>query len=506
MNKNLDKAFIEHPKPLFSLSMIEVWERFSYYGIRPLLVLFMAASIHSSGLGMDRESASAIVGIFGAFIYLVTLPGGWITDNYLGQKNALLVGSIIIALGHLCIALSYFTSAMFFVGLIFIVLGTGLFKPCVSVMVGMLYKKDDIRRDSGFTIFYMSINLGAFIAPLICGSLQVKYGWHFGFGAGGLGMLLALCIFYFKTIPDIKEYNNKIGLGHNWEKPAKINKNFKFIFFGSITFIASLIFLAILLKNIGFIDLNPVSISKKMIFVILTFTTIYFLYLFFFSSLNTLEKKNLVVFVVLFLAAAFFWSNFEQQPTSFNLFAQDFTDRKLFGFEIPALWFQSLNPLFIIIFAPLVALIWIFLAKRNLEISSISKFSLGLLGSGIGFMIMMFAAKNVLEDQSSLVSVFWIVSSLWFLTMGELCLSPVGLSIMTKIAPNLIKNQVMGLWFVASALGNVVAGLFGGHINAEELDNLPDLFGQCMWVSFILCAILFLVKKPIYKMLQKETK
>ncbi len=502
--KKIDEAFIGHPKPLFSLSMVEVWERFSYYGIRPLLVLFMSAALSAGGLGIERENASAIVGIFGACLYLVTLPGGWLADNCFGQKKAVLLGSIIIALGHLSIALSYFIPVMFFVGLLFIVLGSGLFKPCASVMVGMLYKKEDIRRDSGFTIFYMGINLGALIAPLICGLLQVKYGWHFGFGAGGAGMLLAVLIFYFKTIPDLKEYDKELGLDQNWEKPERKNKHIKLIFFASLAFILAFIALALTLSNMGIFELNPVSISKKMIFIILVFTTVYFLYLFFFSSLSASDKKNLIVFVVLFLAAAFFWSNFEQQPTSFNLFAHDFTDRNIFGYEIPAVWFQSLNPLFIIIFAPLVALIWIFLAKHNLEISSITKFALGVLGSGIGFMIMMFAAKSVLESENSLVSVFWIVSSLWFLTMGELCLSPVGLSIMTKIAPSLIKNQVMGLWFVASALGNVVAGLFGGHVDVKQIDTLPDLFGQCMWVSFIMCAVLFLVRKPIYKILKKN--
>ncbi len=502
--KNLDKAFLGHPKPLFSLSMLEVWERFSFYGIRPLLVLFMAAAINAGGLGIERENAAAIVGIFGGCLYLVALPGGWFADNYLGQKNAILLGSIIIALGHLSIALSYFVSFMFFVGLILIVIGTGLFKPCASVIVGMLYKQDDIRRDSGFTIFYMGVNIGAFFAPLICGFLQVSYGWHFGFGAGGLGMLLAVLIFYFKTIADLKEYDDKIGLEQSWDKPQTKNKNIKFIFFSSLAFIIILILLAyILSKWGGAFDLNPVSLSKKMFFVILAFTGIYFLYLFFFSSLTPLEKKNLIVFMVLFFAAAFFWSTFEQQPTSFNLFALDFTDRKIFDYEIPAVWFQSLNPLFIIIFAPLVALIWIFLAKHNLEISSIAKFALGVLGAGISFMIMMFAAKNALANDEHSVSMLWIVSSMWFLTIGELCLSPVGLSIMTKIAPNLIKNQVMGLWFVASALGNVIAGLMGGHVDIKQIDSLPDLFEQCMWSLFILSIILFLIKTPIYKMLKK---
>lgn len=502
--KNLDKAFLGHPKPLFSLSMTEIWERFSFYGIRPLLVLFMAAAINSGGLGIEKEQASAIVGIFGGCLYLATLPGGYLADNYLGQKKAILFGSIIMALGHLCIALSVFTSIMFFVGLFFIVVGTGLFKTCSSVMVGILYKKEDIRRDSGFTIFYMGINIGGFFAPLICGLLQVKYGWHIGFGAGGLGMLLAVLIFYFKTIPDLEEYNAKVGLEQSWEKPEKKNKHIKLIFFIFFVFVLALISLAYTLSHMGLLELNPVSISKKMISVVLVCTTAYFLYLFFFSSLTRLEKKNLIVFLFLFLAAALFWSTFEQQPTSFNLFAQDFTTREFFGWNIPTTWFQSLNPLFVIIFAPIIASIWIFLAKHNLEFSSITKFALGVLGTGIGFMIIMFAAEKVLENGNMPVSMLWIIASIWFLTLGELCLSPVGLSIMTKIAPTLIKNQVMGLWFVATALGNVIAGLIGGNVDAKNIDFLPDLFGQCMWILFLVAIILFLIKKPIYKMLNKE--
>ncbi|MBM0636950.1 peptide MFS transporter [Campylobacter sp. VicNov18] len=500
MQKKINTAFLGHPKPLFSLSMIELWERFSFYGIRPLLVLFMSAAINLGGLGMERESASAIVGIFAGCLYLAALPGGWLADNYLGQKKAIFLGSILIALGHLSIALSIFNSLMFFIGLGFIVVGTGLFKTCASVMVGMLYKNNDPRRDSGFTIFYMGINLGAFFAPLICGFLQKEYGWHLGFGTGGLGMLLAVIIFYFKTIPDLKEYNQEVGLEHNWEKLINENKNIGLIFLACLGVIATII----ILSYFNLIDLSPVSLSKKMIFVILTCTGIYFLYLFFFSSLSKSEKKNLVVFVILFFMAAFFWSFYEQQPTSFNLFAEDFTDRVLFGWEIPTPWFQSLTSIFVIVFAPVMSFVWIFLQKHNLELSSISKFALGILGAGICFMIMMFAAKNVLNTQGGSVSMLWLVASMWFLTLGELCLSPVGLSIMTQIAPNLIKSQVMGLWFVAGALGNVVAGLVGGHVDAKNIDSLPDLFGQCMWFLFIMAIILFLIRKPIYKMVQNE--
>ena len=493
---NLDKSLLGHPKPLFSLSMTELWERFSFYGIRPLLVLFMAATLAQGGLEIPRDQAAAIVGIFGSCLYLATLPGAWLADNILGQKKAVFIGAIIIALGHLSIALSIFNSLMFFLGLVFIVIGTGLFKTCASVMVGTLYKKDDPRRDSGFTIFYMGINLGAFIAPLICGFINQKYGWHLGFGVGGLGMLVALLIFAFKTIPDFNEFHSKVGLEYDYTKPLQKSKYANLVFIiGAILVLGFLI-----LAFTGFISLDPISLSKKMIFIILSFAGIYFLYLLFFTGISKDDKKSLLIFIILFLAAATFWGAFEQKPTTFNLFAQDFTDRMLFGFEIPAVWFQSLNPLFIIILAPIIAGIWIKLSKMSFEISSITKFGLGVLGAGLGFGIMILASKSVLANNGISVSMLYITISILFLTLGELCLSPVGLSIMSKIAPKIIKNQVMGLWFVASSLGNIIAGLIGGGIDQKNIASLPELFQTCMFVLLGVAVLLFILKPFISKL------
>ncbi|MCI5968817.1 peptide MFS transporter [Helicobacter sp.] len=507
--QKLDKAFLGHPKPLFALSATELWERFSFYGIRPLLVLFMTATLLSGGLGMSKEEASAIAGIFGGCIYLAALPGGWIADNYLGQKKAVFIGCIIIALGHLSIGLSYFSTSLFFIGLALIVIGTGLFKTCSSVMVGMMYDKNDPRRDSGFTIFYMGINIGGFIAPLITGFLQTEYGWHLGFGAGGIGMLIALLIFAFKAVPDFKEFDTKIGMDEAWDKPARHNKNAPYAIAIFLIILIGICFLGIS----GFINLNPVAIAKSMTMVILWCAGLYFLYLFFLAQLQSDEKKNLVVFVVLFFAAAVFWSVFEQQYTTYNFFADNLTDKVVFGYEIPTVWFQSINALFIILLAPVVGAIWVFLAKKNLELSSLTKFSLGLIGAGIGFLIMAFAATSILTNNGGienatnaigagnaiLASPWWLVGSLLFLTLGELCLSPVGLSIMTKIAPKLIKSQVMGLWFVSISVGNVLAGLIGGHANEENLATLPDLFYQCVWILLGAAIILLVLKNFIKK-------
>lgn len=496
----LDKAFIGHPKPLFSLSIVELWERFSYYGIRPLLVLFMAAVVTQGGLGLERADAAAIVGIFGGCLYLAALPGGWIADNILGQKRAVFYGAFIIALGHLSIALSIFNSLMFFIGLALIVIGTGLFKTCASVMVGMLYRQNDVRRDSGFTIFYMGINIGGFIAPLICGFAQQQYGWHIGFGMGGIGMLISLLIFYFKTIPDFDEFKNKVGIEQNWDAPLHQNKNAKTILLAAVAIIIAIFGLI----AAGFIDLSPVSLAKKMVMIIIVFTAIYFLYLFFFNNLSLKDKKSLGVVLILFVASSFFWSTFEQQPTSFNLFAQDFTDRIVFGFEIPTAWFQAVNSLFIILLAPVTSALWIFLARKNLEVSSIAKFIIGLLGAAACFGIMLLASKLIIANGGGLVSPMWIVVSLFCLTIGELALSPIGLSIMTQIAPKAIKSQIMGLFFVSIALGNVVAGLVGGEVSIENIDVLPSVFGQSVWVLLIVAAVLFIIKNPVMRMLKEK--
>ncbi len=496
---HLDTSFIGHPKPLFGLTFTELWERFSFYGIRSLLVLFMIATLNEGGLELDRQSASAIVGIFAGALYLATLPGGYLADNWLGQKNATLIGALLIALGHLSIALSVFSPFMFFLGLIFIVLGTGLFKTCSSVMVGLLYKQKDKRKDSGFTIFYMGINIGAFIAPLICGLVAKEYGWHLGFGVGGIGMLISLMIFYFKTIPDFKEFEAKVGIDSTWAKPAQ-SKNIALY-----TFIAlALLSVFILLCGIGIIELNAVNISKNMIVIISGAALLYFGYLFFFAGLTPNERKNLIVFLVLFITATFFWSTFEQQPTSFNLFAQDYTDRIIFGWEIPTAWFQSINSLFIITLAPIMSAIWIGLSKKNREVSSIAKFNLGIIFAAISFAIMMLASYFVLNNGSMQVSPLWLIASYFFLTIGELALSPISLSLMTSIAPKMIRGQVMGLWFISLSLGNVVAGLVGGEVEADKLESLPNLFGNAVYVLLIMAIILFFLKNPLKRMLNTE--
>lgn len=497
----IDRNFLGHPKPLRSLFFTEMWERFSYYGIRPLLILFMAATLYDGGLGFSKEVSSQIVGIFGGALYLAAVPGGWLADNWLGQKKALWYGSVIIALGHLAIALSYFfNAAAFFIGLALIVVGSGLFKTCISVLVGSLYQEGDGRRDGGFSIFYMGINIGSLTAPFVTGILTKEYGWHLGFGIGGIGMLLALIVFRCSAVGSLREFANAKGIVADWEAPVKPRQHVGRWVFG----IGILTIAAVVLMAQGIIPLNPSAIATSMTYVICGFVGMYFIYLFAFCGLNKLERAKLIVCLILLCAAAFFWSAFEQQPTSFNLFALDYTDRHVFGWEIPTVWFQSANPLFILLFAPFFGFLWPYLAKRKIEPSSLAKFALGLLFASAGFGIMIFAAKAVLSGHSLQVSPLWLIASYLLLTLGELCLSPVGLSTMTKLAPTMMRGQIMGLWYTASALGNLVAGLIGGNVSAERLDSLPSLFAQCALALFIGAIILILLIKPVKAMLAAQ--
>lgn len=495
-----DTAFFGHPKPLKTLFFTELWERFSYYGIRPLLVLYMVAMVNDGGLGLDRPTAAAIVGLFAGSMYLMTVLGGWIADNWLGQARSVWYGSLIIALGHLSIALTpIFDQFFFYFGLVLIVLGSGLFKTCISVIVGTLYKAQDSRRDAGFSIFYMGINMGSFIAPLITGILARDHGWHLGFGIGGLGMLVALLIFRALAIPQLQSFNQLRQQTDNWNKPVVENRNAPKIAFSFLLSVA----VVIALSFFGVIHINPVAVATYLTVGIGFGIIAYFIYLLFFLGLEKHEKFKIIICFVLLATSALFWSAFEQKPTSFNLFAQDYTDRNVFGFEIPAVWFQSINALFIIIFAPIAAWLWAKLGKSNKDPSYISKFIIALLLAAGGFLLMSLASSFAIAG--GLVSPFWLVGTLFLLTIGELCLSPIGLSTMTKLAPDVIRSQIMGLWFTGSALGNLIAGLIGGHVSADGINHLPTLFMRCVLALVIGAIVLFLLKKPINRLMNKST-
>ena len=367
-------------------------------------------------------------------------------------------------------------------------------------MVGTLYKKGDARRDGGFSLFYMGINIGSFIAPLISGWLIKSHGWHWGFGIGGIGMLVALIIFRVFAVPSMKRYDAEVGLDSTWNSPVA-KKN------GVGAWLLALalgVAVLVTLISLGTIVINPVAVASVLVYVIAASVALYFIWLFVFAGLNRKERARLLVCFILLVSAAFFWSAFEQKPTSFNLFANDYTNRMIGDFEIPAVWFQSINALFIILLAPVFSWAWPALARKNVRPGSMTKFVIGILCAAAGFGLMMLAAQNVLSNGGAGVSPLWLVGSILMLTLGELCLSPIGLATMTLLAPERMRGQMMGLWFCASALGNLAAGLIGGHVKADQLSLLPDLFARCSIALLICAAVLAVLIVPVRRMLENS--
>jgi len=498
-----DRSFFGHPKGLGLLFTTEMWERFSYYGLRPLLVLFMAAALNEGGFGLERTQASAIVGIYAACVYLASLPGGWIADRWLGLRRAILLGAVLITGGHLAIGVSGFAGAgigkiFFFLGLVLIVLGTGLLKPNISAIVGDLYPEGGARRDAGFSIFYMGINTGAFVGQLVTGYLGERVSWHWGFGAAGIGMAFGLVSFWLLSRKLLGPIGDDIVRNPDATVQAKQERTVRTSTLAGLGVLA----LVFALAASGVITIDPQQVGGAMTFVLVGIAVVFFAYIFAFGGLTGDEKKRSAVIFVLFVFAAIFWAAFEQAPTSLQLFANDFTDRNLFGFEIPATWFQSVNSLFIIIMSPVFAALWIVLAKRHIDLSSPAKFALGLALAGAGFLLMVSAANQVVASGgTALVSPWWLIASYFFQTCGELFLSPVGLSSMTKLAPRRYVGQMMGIWFLAASVGNLVAGLVGGHVDPTKLEQTPAVFSGTAIALFVSTAILLAMVVPIRRMM-----
>jgi POT family proton-dependent oligopeptide transporter len=477
-----------------------MWERFSYYGLRPLLILFMAAALTEGGFGFSRDQASAIVGIYAFSVYLASLPGGWVADRLLGLRRAILYGAALISLGHICIGLSAFAASRlpFFLGLIFIVLGTGLLKPNISAIVGDLYPEGGARRDAGFSMFYMGINTGAFLGQLVTGALGEKVGWHWGFGAAGVGMLLGLITFAIRSKTTLGDIGLEPTRQADPVAQARQERTVKLVLAAGLGLLA----LVIALAMTGVITLDAQVIGRSLVNITLVMVVLFFGVVLLRGKLTGDERKRVAVIFVLFLFATVFWSAFEQAPTSLNLFAADFTDRMIFGWEMPATWFQSINSAFIILLAPVFAAIWTALGRRNADISSPVKFALGLAFAGLGFLVMIYAARIVVASGGTVrVAPWWLVGSYFFQTVGELCLSPVGLSSMTKLSPRRYVGQMMGIWFTASALGNLVAGLVGGHVDPERLDQMPQLFTTTTLSLMVAAVVLALLAIPIRRMM-----
>ncbi len=492
----LDATPAKHPPGLSTLFFTEMWERFSFYGMRAILVLAMVAAVEGEnpGLGLSREMATAVYGLYTSAVYLTALPGGWIADRLIGQQRAVFWGGVIIASGHFTMALN--TQAGFFIGLILIALGTGLLKPNISALVGQLYKDDvGARRDAGFSIFYMGINIGAFFGQLLCGYLGEEVGWHYGFGAAGVFMVLGLVQYklFGHRIGDAGKYPSR---SDNAAADARVQK---LGWLAVIGFMALLIAVTVMAIS-GLMQINPIRVAQGTGIFIVSLAAAYFGYVILFGGLNTEEKKKIGVIAVFFVAAAMFWSGFDQAGSSFNLFAQDHTDRVILGWEMPASWLQSVNPLFIIILSPLFAAMWVHLGRRNLDPSLPTKMALGLLQMGLGFLVLAAAATFVVKGEQ--VGPTWLILTYLFHTTGELCLSPIGLSAVSKLAPKRFIGQMLGTWFMASALGHLIGGLLAGHLSSEaDVEAMPERFFFVFLTTAGAGLLMFAIVRPVKRMM-----
>ncbi|GHB62877.1 MFS transporter [Psychrosphaera saromensis] len=470
------------PGGLLTLFATEMWERMSYYGMRMMLVLFMTASLQDGGLAITVASAAAIYGLYTGAVYFMGLPGGWIADRLIGGQKSIWYGGIIIMCGHIILAIPSDTT--FFIGLIFVVLGTGLLKPNMSSLVGQLYADNDDRRDAGFAIYYMGINLGSLIGYGICGSLMESesFGWHWAFGAAAVGMALGLFI-YKKTTPRLN------GVGAEPSHPMS-DKGKKISW---MVIVAALVALAgvTAMTFAGSIVINPVSLAEYTAIVFTLVFVVYFGGIFFFGNLNENEKKGMGALLLVCVASACFWSGFEQAGSSMNLFARDYTDRIVGSFEIPTGWFQSLNSFFIIALSPFFAALWINLSKKMISPSYGIKTAVGLIIMATGFLVMFAASQYAVAGLK--VAPYWLVATYFLHTVGELCLSPVALSAVSKLSPKRFSGQLMGVFVLTYSIGNIISGLLAGNYDPNNVEQIPSLYLQISLFSIGIGIVIVLL-------------
>ncbi len=469
-----------HPRGLTTLFFTEMWERFSYYGMRALLILYMTTAVAGGGLGYDTKTAASIYGAYTGSVYLMSIPGGWFADNVLGTRRAVLVGGVIIALGHYSMAVP--TTFTFFMGLVLIVLGTGLLKPNVSAIVGELYSPEDQRRDAGFSIFYVGINIGAFTAPLVTSFLGEKINWHYGFGAAGVGMTFGI----------IQYVLGGKRLAHVGAPPRQTSAEMR------RKAMMGLLFMAAVSAAVGVLFFGPDIVVENKMWIMLGALTIFLGWLFL-AFLKPEEKKPVAVIVILFLFSIIFWACYEQAGSSFNLFARDFTDRSVFGREFPAGWYQSVPAISVVILAPVFAWLWLKLGDR--QPSSPAKFSLGLLLVGMGASVL--AIASLFTTGGAKVGPWWLVGVYVLQTIGEICLYPVGLSTTTKLAPHRLAGLMMGIWFLSISFGNFAAGIAAGYFESGSQEALVGLFSKLGAVPIIAALVILALTPLIKKMMGK---
>ncbi len=492
-----DRGFFGHPRGLSTLFFTEMWERFSYYGMRALLILFLTAAPAAGGFGLDATAAGSIYGLYTFGVYALALPGGWIADRLIGQRRAVLYGGVLIALGHFSMAFS--SVATFYTGLTLIVFGTGLLKPNISAIVGDLYQEGSTRRDAGFSLFYMGINTGALLGPLACSFLaEPRAGadwvsWHYGFGAAGVGMTAGLVQYVLGQ----RHLHGAGELKGDSADPSRIALAWRQFYVG----LASTVALCALLwwmASIGAFSLAGFAESVAVVITVLFLA--YFAVVLLVVARDSVERQRLTVCLILCVGAALFWSGFEQAGAALNLFARDLTDRTLLGTEVTAGALQSVNSVFIILLAPVMGWLWVALGARSPSIPV--KFGLGLLMLGVGFFVLAWASLGL--DQGK-VGMQWLVATYFFHTVGELALSPVGLSSVTKLAPGRLVGQMMGAWFMGAAIGNLIAGLAARFMPQTEtveaaVQNSLRLFTSVGLLAVGAGLIFWVLAKPITKM------
>src|SRR6266542_3700368 len=480
-----DKQWFGHPRGLSTLFFTEMWERFSYYGMRGILLLFLVNAVTTGGFGMSDKTASAIYGLYVGLVYLMALPGGWIADRILGQRRAVFIGGCIIAAGHFSMAIP--TVPSFYLGLCLIVVGTGLLKPNVSAMVADLYPEGGTRRDAGFSVFYSGINVGALLGPLVCGFLGEKINWHLGFGAAGVGMVLGL-LQYRMGARHLGGAGLRLAADVAAARPA-IRR-----LATGVAVVFGVIALTIALQLAGVLHLSLYGVAKGTGYFMLGLALAYFGSILFFSKLSAVEKKRIVVIFVFFMAAVLFWAGFEQAGSSMNLFGERMTQRVILGWEMPASFLQSVNSIFIILLAPVFGALWIRLGRR--QPSTPAKMGFGLAFLAIGFLVLAWGASFAAGGFR--VSMLWLIVTYLLHTVGELCLSPVGLSSVTMLSPKRLVGQMMGTWFMGTALGNLIAGLAAGGFQGM---GVAELFSAVAKVTAVAGIVLLLLSRPIRRLM-----
>ncbi len=478
------KSFFGHPRGLMTLFLTEMWERFSFYGMRALLTLYLVAppdgvSPPGGGLGISSGDATAIYGTYLALVYVAPLAGGWIADRMWGPRRAVLVGGIIIAAGHFLMALPE-QQVSFWMGLLFIAGGTGLLKPCVSCLVGGLYDDgNESRRDAGFSIFYMGINLGAFIAPLICGFLADNVNWHVGFAAAGVGMAFGVVQYLAggKTLGDV---------GRAVPNPAPPEVRRRVFSLSAVLLVIVVALVASFSLVRGGFSINDVV--DVLTIIILILPVVYFRRIFSSGKLTDVERSRMRAFLVLFLASAVFWMIFDQAGSTLNIFAQESTDRNIGGWEMPAAWLQSVDPILVIIFAPIFAALWTKMGDKAPSTSL--KFAFGLVGIGLSFLVMV--VPGLAADGGDSSSIWWLIGVYLIQCWSELLLSPTGLSATTRLAPAGMASQLLALWFLSNAVGDTIGGQLAKGLDSIGLAPYFGILGS----AAVLCGLVLMLFSP----------